>query len=437
MRIAIIVEHLHARGGTQRQALELAKHLMDAGNDVMVFSTRFNRFKCFPEINKHLNIITVSEKESLTDVFVHRNSVFLALRKVAVYLLNIIGFNYILKYKTMVKATDNLISIVYKYHKQKNFNLINPHDYGPASWAANVFAKRVDVPVVWQCNDPLLRWVDTRNPLILLMMRWLIDRDRKHVSSIHQITVLDNKISRIVGKNFSTLPVVVRSGVDFEKFKNLPDKRKARMRLGLPQNKPIILVLALLNSRHRRVEDTVAAHARISNDVILLLSATVHGDRDYASVIKKAVNKSPMRDRIIWNKYPLKNEEELLNLYAASDIFVFPNIQQTWGLAVIEAAAAGLPIVISDGAGAHEVFTHGQNVFRYHGGNIKDLYDKLDPLVVDVNLRKRIGKAARDFVRQQFSWNQYTQDMMCVFNDVITSHGRQVSQYKTIADASS
>ena len=57
MRITIIVEYLHARGGTQRQALELTKHLMEVGNDVTVFTGLFDRNKCFPEINKCLNIV--------------------------------------------------------------------------------------------------------------------------------------------------------------------------------------------------------------------------------------------------------------------------------------------------------------------------------------------------------------------------------------------
>jgi glycosyltransferase involved in cell wall biosynthesis len=48
-------------------------------------------------------------------------------------------------------------------------------------------------------------------------------------------------------------------------------------------------------------------------------------------------------------------EAELRDCYAAADVYVFPNERQTWGLAPLEALAARTPVVLSSGAGVHDV----------------------------------------------------------------------------------
>jgi len=55
------------------------------------------------------------------------------------------------------------------------------------------------------------------------------------------------------------------------------------------------------------------------------------------------------------------SEEKLVEFYSTSDIFVFPNYPQTWGLAVFEAMGCGTPVVVSTSCGASEVLTDKEN----------------------------------------------------------------------------
>jgi glycosyltransferase involved in cell wall biosynthesis len=70
--------------------------------------------------------------------------------------------------------------------------------------------------------------------------------------------------------------------------------------------------------------------------------------------LRKFVDESGIEDRVelIQTAVP---DDELLAHFAAADAFVFPNELQTWGLAPLEAIAAGTPVVVSRGAGVHEV----------------------------------------------------------------------------------
>ena len=51
----------------------------------------------------------------------------------------------------------------------------------------------------------------------------------------------------------------------------------------------------------------------------------------------------------------------LVALYQAADVFVFPSLIETFGIVIVEAMAAGLPIIVSDAPGCRDVVRHGED----------------------------------------------------------------------------
>ena len=88
--------------------------------------------------------------------------------------------------------------------------------------------------------------------------------------------------------------------------------------------------------------------------------------------------------------------EDLPRYYAMSDIFVLPSRQEPFGAVVCEAAAAGLPLVVSDAVGAASDFVHDEkNGFQFVNESQEMLARKLGRLILDSNLRKEMGKQSR------------------------------------------
>jgi hypothetical protein len=50
MKIGIVVWNLDVSGGTEKQALELAVHLQKAGHDIEVYTSFYDKRKCFPDL---------------------------------------------------------------------------------------------------------------------------------------------------------------------------------------------------------------------------------------------------------------------------------------------------------------------------------------------------------------------------------------------------
>src|SRR6201982_530860 len=78
---------------------------------------------------------------------------------------------------------------------------------------------------------------------------------------------------------------------------------------------------------------------------------------------------------------------ELATAYASSDIFVFPSTTDTFGNVVIEAQAAGLPCVVSDQGGPHELVEDGVDGLVTRSLDIEDFAQAVRRLIVAENFR--------------------------------------------------
>ncbi|MDQ3200456.1 MAG: glycosyltransferase family 1 protein, partial [Verrucomicrobiota bacterium] len=94
---------------------------------------------------------------------------------------------------------------------------------------------------------------------------------------------------------------------------------------------------------------------------------------------------------------------ELAKAYASSDIFVFPSTTDTFGNVIIEAQAAGLPVVVSDVGGPRELVTEGVNGLITKARDAADFSAAIRRLVQDESLRKEMSVAARRSVEDR-SW---------------------------------
>lgn len=111
--------------------------------------------------------------------------------------------------------------------------------------------------------------------------------------------------------------------------------------------------------------------------------------------------KNYVKDNKIHNVYFLGfiNQSELPDIFAISDIFVLPAINEQWGLIINEAMCAGLPIITTDVVGAApDLVKEGINGFTYKAGDIKELSEKLLIILSDENLRIKMGNSSKEII---------------------------------------
>jgi glycosyltransferase involved in cell wall biosynthesis len=92
--------------------------------------------------------------------------------------------------------------------------------------------------------------------------------------------------------------------------------------------------------------------------------------------------------------------EELARHYASADIFPFPSLSETFGNVILEALAAGLPVVAYEEGAAREHLQHGINGFRIEAGKAQAFIDATTTLASNPGLIRHMGRAAHASVAQ-------------------------------------
>jgi glycosyltransferase involved in cell wall biosynthesis len=93
-------------------------------------------------------------------------------------------------------------------------------------------------------------------------------------------------------------------------------------------------------------------------------------------------------------------EEELAQRYVDADVFALLSRHETWGVVVNEAAASGLPLVLSDRVGAaRDLLRDGENGYLVPADDVAAAAAALGRIVSDPELRRRMGERSRELVR--------------------------------------
>ena len=101
-------------------------------------------------------------------------------------------------------------------------------------------------------------------------------------------------------------------------------------------------------------------------------------------------------------------------LLTNSDIFVTNSEKETRGLAVIEACAAGIPVIAPNAGGIRDTIIDGENGLLYQPQNKEEFISKLIWLIKNDSLRNTIGRKAKESI-QQLSWQQTTNNLIDIW----------------------
>jgi glycogen(starch) synthase len=112
----------------------------------------------------------------------------------------------------------------------------------------------------------------------------------------------------------------------------------------------------------------------------------------------------------------------LTALYAQADIFVLASVTESCSMALLEAMAAGLPVIATRVGGTVEVVKHESNGLLVAPTSIDELSAALNTLAGNALLRERFAAANRVLTREQFSWSAVARRYEAIFNESLRDH---------------
>jgi glycosyltransferase-like protein len=259
----------------------------------------------------------------------------------------------------------------------------------------------------------------------------LIDCQRRAILEPDRILVVSEHWRDLLYREYGTEAQVVHNGVDGARFQDADPGRakELRQRAGAA-DRPLILSVGGIEPR-KGSDTLVQAIAALKKAA--LKKAALKADRDPVLAVvggHSFQDYRPYRDRVLASLPGLGlrldddvvlvgtvPDAELPAWYAAADVLAFPSTKEGWGLAVLEAMSAGLPVVASDLPVFGEYLTSGRDALLVPVDDPAALATALATVLDDPDLAASLREAALA-TAQRFTWTRSAAEHQAIYSSI-------------------
>ncbi len=187
---------------------------------------------------------------------------------------------------------------------------------------------------------------------------------------------------------------------------------------------PFVLMVGDLQPRKnhlgliRAFEQVLRDHPHLPHNLVLVGKETW-----YTPVVRRAVQQSPIRDRIYFTGWV--SDEDLRYFYAASDMLAFPSFYEGFGLPILEAMACGRAVACSNTSAMPEVANAAGLLFD--PASDREIARAISDLLLDPELRVRMERMGAHRATM-FNWSRTAQQTLDVYYDVAGARQRKTVQ---------
>jgi glycosyltransferase involved in cell wall biosynthesis len=260
--------------------------------------------------------------------------------------------------------------------------------------------RRAGVPYIFRPCGMLDPWTLAQSRLkkqLYMLLR--LRRDLNHAAAIHYTTATERRLAEPVGL---TPPTIVEpNGVDLAEFDSMPEPGTFRARYPEVGDRPIVLFLSRVHQK-KGLDLLIPAFARARRgDAMLVIVGP--DDRGYLATAEAMVAEHGLRRDVLFTGL-LRGADRLAAL-ADAELFALPSYQENFGVAVVEALAAGVPVIISDQVNIFQDIADAE-VGAVVPTNVTALTSELERWLDDAALRQAAAARAIPFVHERYDWAQ-------------------------------
>lgn len=382
MKVAVVINDLMVRGGTHKQVLRLCEYLRDKNIDYQVFTKDYDATKTYPDFLNHP--ITVLDRVTKG--------------------LNEKSINKIQELMRKFKEDKALLELI-----PDDIDIVNIHDNGIV-WLMLWSKTKKFAKVVWQINDlPVcFRVWESKAIINSLYCKLLRIVYRNIVKRVDAITVNVTKNKDRVIEYLHQNAYVFWCGVDLNKKlerHHFPKKRKIYH---------ILSTGVFFERRNYLTLIDVIQELRTRNIAVQLdIIGSTELDKQYAKKVYKHIQELKLEYLVtIWGQV---DEQKYNEIYNQADLFVFINVNQSWGLAVFEAMSCGLPTIVSNSVGAIELLNDREDSIIVDPMDVNQISNVVQSLLSDEEMYEYISNNAYIAVKE-YTWdNLYSSKMLRLF----------------------
>ncbi len=296
------------------------------------------------------------------------------------------------------------------------FDLLHVHAlFSFASTAAATAARRAGVPYVIRPLGTLAPYGLRQHRLLKSISLRLVERRAlERAAALHCTSQLEANEIQALG--LSTCTRIIPLGIDVARFHEPQPPDWLARRAPRLAGRRVLLFLSRID-RKKGIELLLAGVAQLQKEstkpVALVIAGA--GEPAYLRALQQQAEQLGLTESVLWAGH-LEDHDKRAAL-AAAHVFVLPSEAENFGIAVVEAMAAGVPVVLSRDVALTA------DVTAAHAGigierNVPALVKALHQLLRDETLRAEMGRRACQLAQEHFSQQIMTDRLLELYRSV-------------------
>lgn len=209
-------------------------------------------------------------------------------------------------------------------------------------------------------------------------------------------------------------------GVDLNRFSAGVSGGNVRARLGLNDGQPLVVLVGRFKAR-KGILEFVRAVANVRAVVPhlrgLIVGTCNSGSLDYANAVRSEIDLLGLAQVVtIEESYGL---DDMPQVYAAADLVVQPSHAEGFGISVLEALAAGKPVVGTNVSGIQEIITDGQNGLLVPPQRVDCLAQAMSHLLLNRDEATRLAGNGHARVKERFGIERMISETHSIYSELV------------------
>jgi len=301
--------------------------------------------------------------------------------------------------------------------RKKPYHIVHTHN-SKAGFIGRLAAKLAGIPIIvhtvhgfsFHDQEPLWRQI------LLLNLERLASHWCDKMIFISQPLINWALRERVVGEHKI---VKVYSGIELDHFRPATKNRKNRIRKkwNLSEGEAVVGIVSKLWEGKGHVI-LIKAFSEIlkkrKNARLVIVGEGYLHDK-----LLEVVMEQGLKDAVLFTGFQMDVSE----IIAAFDVAVLPSFFEGMGRVLIEAMAMEKPVVATRVGGIPDIVKQGVNGFLVNAGNVRELAEAIEKLLADKSLARKMGKAGRIRIKEQFNSDSMVQSIERVYRDLLNRKG--------------
>jgi alpha-maltose-1-phosphate synthase len=316
--------------------------------------------------------------------------------------------------KTLMSVGGNIVSadIAYRLWRDNPVDLIHTHALNRLGSIARIVAHYQRIPFVVTIHGGYLDLPQSVANRLVAPAERGIDygkffsvflRTRRLIEGADAVIAVNPREAELLRNKYPSLRVeCIPHGVPFARYARTHRDAAERF-LPIIQGKTVILLVGRIDPVKNQaflVDCWPRVKQHIANAVLVLVGSAT--DLDYERALSTRIRALGLENSVFRTGPLSPDDPRLIGLFQSAHAFVLPSSSETFGMVLLEAWAAGCPVISSATSGAKLLVREGENGFLFEAGDAHSFLRAFERTFAHDERRRALGYVGQYMVKTQF-----------------------------------